>query len=288
MIKSSKQITGVSLPEEHFRIHETCKSVDVASVFEVLRGNLAGYRIREYLTADACRQIVENFWRSEAKVPRFGYGEDGVEGYFIGASHIEKTTHEYLQEARMFEDAVKSLFAGTINPLAAFRDTLAFEGSGENMTFRPAKLNGLSAGDAKAVYWNSLGDFLLQPHEDFAQLKDPKQKDFEIQQASRVMAINFYAEAPTNSGQLKLWNIEPDNRSRADLDLTYSGFPYPAELLEEFPSIIIPVETGDLCVINGNLVHAVLRGDPVASAKQRLLITCFTTSNDNDEFIWWT
>lgn len=288
MLAMAKRITGASLPASQFRVHETYQSVDVASVFEVLRGNLAAYRIRDFVPSSACRQIVENFWASPARVPRAtGYGEDGVEGWFIGASHIEKTTLEYLESARDFEEAVQGLYAGTLNPVAAFREALA-TGSGRTVNVRPARFNGLSAGDSKAVYWNNTGHFLLEPHEDYAQTKDPAQKGFEIQQAKRVMALNLYAEVPPNSGQLQLWNVEPDDDTRASLGLTYSGFPYPAELLRDFPSLIIPVETGDLCVINGNLLHAVLRGDTTASPKKRLLMTCFMTLTDNHELIWWT
>jgi ectoine hydroxylase-related dioxygenase (phytanoyl-CoA dioxygenase family) len=62
---------------------------------------------------------------------------------------------------------------------------------------------------------------------------------------------------------------------------------YPAELLTEYPSMIIPVETGDLCVFNGNLVHAVLRGN-TTWPKKRLLITFFMAFNHDHELIWWT
>src|SRR5262249_31737813 len=232
------------------------------------------------------RQIVENFWASTERVPRPGDGVDGVEGYFIGASHYGKTTREYLEEARACENAVKSLYAGTINPGGVFRTALA-TGSGRTLRVRPARANGLSAGDSKAVYWTGARTFLLEPHEDFAQVKSPDQKDFEIQQAIRVIAVNVYPEVPMNSGQIQLWNVAPDDSTRVDLDLTYSGFPYPAELLAEYPSTIIPVATVDLCVLNANLVHAVLRGD-TTSEKTRLLVTFFMTLKNNHELIWWT
>lgn len=281
----TRKVTGISLPATQFRVYETEQTIDVDKVFEVLQGKLAAYRIRHFLTPGTCQQIVNNFWSSKAKVPRLGYGEEGVEGYFLGASHIEKTTQEYLAEASKFAPAVDELFANTINPAAAFRAEIANK---KKITVRPAELNGMLAGSAKAVYWSSLGDFLLQPHDDFAQLRDPRQHGFEIQQANRVMAFNFYAEAPVNAGQLKVWNIEPDDETRAALGLTYSGFPYPPEVLQEFPNIIIPVATGDICLLNGNLAHAVLRGDPNVSSKKRLLVTFFMTLNRNNELIWWT
>jgi hypothetical protein len=286
MSKTIQRMTGASLPETAFRVHETDRAVDIAAVFDVLNGNLAAYRIRGFVPPDVCRRIVENFWASPNRVPRFGEGEDGVEAYLIGASHYGKPTLKYMEEARACEDAVKSLYAGTVNPASVFREALA-EGSAEPLTLRPAMLNGLAAGDTKAIYWNNTGTFLLEPHDDLAQMKDPIQKDFEIQQAARVMALNIYAEVPANSGQVQIWNIQPDDRTRADLGLSHVGFPYPAEPLAEYPSIAIPVETGDLCVMNGNLVHAVLRG-AASTPKKRLLLTCFMTLNFRNELIWWT
>ena len=118
-------------------------------------------------------------------------------------------------------------------------------------------------------------------------MKDPIQADFEIQQADRVMAVNIYAAVPERSGQLQIWNVEPDDETRAELGLSGVGFPYPAELLSEYPATLIEVETGDLCVVNGNLVHAVVRGD-IASPRNRLLLTCFMGRNREGELIWWT
>jgi hypothetical protein len=282
-----QRITGTSLPDSGFHVHETSGTIDVARVFEVLTGKLAAYHIRDFLPAEACRRLVENFWTSPNRVARVsGYGDDGVEAYFIGASHIGKTTQQYLAEASASADAVRTLYSGTINPAAVFRSALS-SGGDRTINVRAARSNGRSAGDSKAVFWNGSGHFLLEPHDDLAQTKDPDQRDFEIQQATRVMALNIYADVPRNSGQLQVWNVEPDDRSRAGLGLTYSGFPYPPELLAEYPSRIIPVGTGDLCVLNGNLAHAVLRGEPTAE-KRRLLITCFMTLTATDEVIWWT
>jgi hypothetical protein len=274
------------MPETGFRVHETDQSIDAAKVFEVLRGDLAAYRVRGFVPPDACRRISENFWSSTEKVPRPGDGDDGVEGYLIGASHYGKPTLQYLEEARRAEKSVNSLYAGTFNPGAAFKSALASV-PGESVNVRAASLNGLAAGDCKAIHWTGSGKYLLEPHDDLAQLRGPEQRDFEIQQAVRVLAVNIYAEVPAQSGQVQIWNVEPDDETRADLDLTYVGYPYPPELLSEYPSIIIPVETGDLCVFNGNLVHGVLRGNTM-SPKKRLLITFFMTLKKDNDLIWWT
>jgi hypothetical protein len=279
---TTRRITGTSLPEAAFRVHETSGPVDVATFVEVLSGNLAAYHVHGFVPLDACRQIVSNFWASSGRVPRFGEGEDGVEAYLIGASHYGKPTLTYLQQALACKSHVESLYTGAINPVAAFRDAL--RGS---LTVRAASLNGLPAGDSKAVLWNNFGTFLLEPHDDLAQVKDPIQADFEIQQVNRVVAVNVYAAVPERSGQLQLWNVEPDDETRAELGLSGVGFPYPAELLTEYSSTVIEVETGDLCVVNGNLAHAVLRGNTV-TPKSRLLLTCFMGLNLGNELIWWT
>jgi hypothetical protein len=284
MSTTFQRITGTSLPAAAFRVHETNGPVDVATVLEVLGGNLAAYVVHRFVSPSACRRIVANFWASPGRVPRFGVGEDGVEAYLIGASHYGKPTVTYLEEAQGCKDHVENLYAGTINPVAFFRDLLAVE---SNLNVRAASRDGLPAGDSKAIYWNNVGTFLLEPHEDLAQVKDPIQADFEIQQVNRVMAVNVYAVVQQGSGQLRVWNVEPDDETRAELGLSGVGFPYPAELLDDYSSTVIEVQTGDLCVVNGNLVHAVMRGN-TSSPKDRLLLTCFTGLNLRNELIWWT
>ena len=283
-LTTTRRITGSSLSSEAFRVHETNGPIDVPFVTDVLAGKLAAYHVHGFVPLDTCEHIVRNFWESSGRVPRYGEGEDGVEAYLIGASHYGKPTTTYLEEARACKDHVEGLYAGVVNPVAAFRKTVA---AAAGLTVRAASLDGQPAGDSKAVYWNNVGKFLLEPHDDLAQVKDPIQADFEIQQVNRVMALNIYPVVPEGSGQLRVWNVEPDNETLDELGLSGVGFPYPPELLEEFPSTTIAVETGDLCVINGNLVHAVVRGN-TSSPKSRLLLTCFMGLNFRNELIWWT
>lgn len=276
-----------SLSAVHFRVDVDFERGDLKKILAIQRGELAAYVVKNYAAPEACLRILNNFRSSKDKIPRLGYGADGVEAYFIGASHIERTTSEYLSEALRFEQAVTDLFSGCENPLDRFRKTLALE-TGTFTSVRAAEYEGKKAGNCKAVYWNNTGDFLLSPHDDLAQLSDPLQKGFEIQRVKRVLALNFYASVSSGAGQLKIWNYEPSVLMRDQLGLTTSGFPYPVELFEGLPELIIPVETGDLCVINGNLVHGVVRGDPQAASENRLLITCFMGIVGGSELIWWT
>ncbi len=286
MIDSHKKISGSTLLASQFRLQESNEILDSDYVEAILAGDLAAYRVNNFLPKAECQKITHNFWNSSDKVARVGYGIDGVEGYFIGASHIEKTTQQYLNEVIHFQSALDNLFKNTVNPLDVFRHKIA-QAWQDRIELRPAQCEEFCAGNSKAVYWNNPGYFILEPHDDLAQLRDPRQSNFEIQQISRVMAVNFYPQMTAESGQLQIWNIEPDEDARARLNLTYSGFPYPKELLTDFESLIIPIKVGDLCIINGNLIHAVLRGVQMLH-KNRLLITCFMGLNANRELIWWT
>ncbi|WP_338805319.1 hypothetical protein WDV76_10440 [Xenorhabdus griffiniae] len=284
MMQKKLSLTGVKLEESEFVIHETEGRIEKSAVDTLLDGHLAAYRIRHFLPWEQRKKIIDNFWRSTARKPRYGDGIDGVEGYFLGASHIEKTTPEYFNEVEYFRPAISQLFQGTVNPLTHFIAQL----NGSQSKVRPAMYQGAPAGDAKAVYWNNSGEFLLLPHDDLAQLSDPRQNDFEIQSVKRVMAVNFYAEVPQGGGQLKVWNIAPDMESRSALGLTHSGFPYPADRLKEHESMIIDIAPGDLILLNGNLIHAVLTGNANQLQEKRLLITCFMGRHKDGDLIWWT
>lgn len=279
-------ITGTALAPSCFTVVEADGALDVHRALEVLRGDLAVHIVHDYLRDADCARLTANFWNSPHRQPRYGEGHDGVEGYLVGASHIEKSLSDYLDEVQQSRSAVTALYTGATDPLARLHSRLA--AAPVVRSARPARHGGRSAADSKAVCWNGVGTYLLEPHDDLAQLSDPLQADFEIRLRRRVTAANFYPSIAEGSGQIRVWNVMPDGPSRARLGLKHSGFPYPPASLTEHPTLELELRRGDLCLMNGNLVHAVMRGAVDAPPGSRLLITCFMSLDDNGELLWWT
>ncbi|MGH3670448.1 MAG: hypothetical protein ACRDSH_07410 [Pseudonocardiaceae bacterium] len=279
-------VTGASLSPSQFVVAANDGEIDLERAFEVLQGRLAVHIVHNYIDATDCARIAGNFWLSTGRRPRYGDGADGVEGYLLGASHIEKSVTRYLDEVQECQLAVNLLYSGVMDPLQRLRSLVATHPMVR--CARPARHEGRNAADSKAVCWNGSGSYLLEPHDDVSQLSDPLQADFEIHGRERVTAVNLYPAIARGSGPIKLWNVMPDRLSVARLGLQYSGFPYPPESLEGYPSLVLDLRRGDLCLLNGNLVHAVMRGEAGTPPSSRLLITCFMSFSDQGELLWWT
>jgi hypothetical protein len=116
---------------------------------------------------------------------------------------------------------------------------------------------------------------------------DPRQSDFEIQQVSafEIASVNICI-SDAAPGQLKVWNIKPDQQTKDRLGISYEGIPYPRYMLETFQQISLPIRTGDLYVFNTAHVHAV--GAITESDTCRVTIAALLGFIDQTTVVSWT
>lgn len=104
----------------------------------------------------------------------------------------------------------------------------------------------------------SNGSLALDAHEDEQQLRDPRQRGFEIQQVRTPVALNVYVRVPDQGGALRVWAIQPSLQCKHRLGVSGRGYPYPIGELGEFRWLDIRPAPGDLVLLNGRYLHAVM------------------------------
>jgi hypothetical protein len=252
MAQATLSLTGARLDPQQFRFDERSE-FDPALVIDVLQGRRLGVIFRDIIPAEAQRAIAAKFWASPGRKHR-----EGEPAHYVGSYHWNKSVGTYLAETAEVIDAVYEVLDVPDSPWRTFRAGLAAELARHGASLRIAEQQGATACPALIRAWDREGEFSLEPHEDVAQCKDPRQAGFEIQHVPEyeVCAVNMCVEH-TSGGRLVLWNIRPDNKSRRRLDLDYTGFPYPPESLAEFDELRLDIRKGDIYVFNGRHVHAV-------------------------------
>src|SRR5258705_1847824 len=103
----------------------------------------------------------------------------------------------------------------TDGPWHLFRAAVAGELAESGASLRLAEMDGTAACPALIRAWNKEGEFALEPHEDEAQCRDPRQAGFEVQRVLdyEVCAVNMCIEHE-RGGRLVLWNVRPDDDTR--------------------------------------------------------------------------
>ena len=252
MSQGSRRVTGRVAEPEFFRLEERSE-FDPEPAVEVLRGQRLGVIFRDAIPADAQKESIARFWSSPARRHR-----EGEPSHYIGSYHWNKSTETYLAETAEIADAVQDVLDVPNSPWHSFRSGLAAELAHHGAGLRIAEHRGARACPALIRAWDKEGSFALEPHEDEAQCRDPRQAGFEIQRAPdyEVCAVNMCVEHE-EGGRLVIWNIRPDAGSRRRLGIEHTGIPYPADALADFDQLRIDVRQGDLYVFNGAFVHAV-------------------------------
>jgi hypothetical protein len=279
---SHPEVTGRQGSHEYFRFIES-DNVKPSLVLEVLRGQQLGVVFRNVVPPPVLQTLIANFNMSPGCQTR---GSDAP-GEHLGAYHFNKTIDEYLDQT----DAVKADLDAALNvpaePLRLVRQQLreAFALSG--ISFRPACYGGREAGAGIFRSWHGQGLFSLAPHEDRGQCESPKQAGFEIQRVAErvIVGLNVCLENGSG-GRLIVWNLRPDEATRARLGVQYTGSPYAPESLTGFERLLLDVRPGDIYLFNSSHVHAVEAGRD--SDSRRVTLSMILGFADDETVISWT
>ncbi|MBV9011083.1 MAG: hypothetical protein JO272_03355 [Pseudonocardiales bacterium] len=237
---------------------------DADPVLDVLRGRRLGVIFRGVIDPAASAELVRRFWQSPARRRRSGEVCES-QGFYIGAFHYHKLTKTYLDESAEIADGLDALLDVPGEPSRWFRERLNERLATEGARLRLCAKDGRPGCPVLIRHWDATGDFALQPHEDFSQLSEPHQADFEIQRTpDRVVAAVNMCLQNGAGGRLVIWNVIPDLASRQRLGLHFSGSPYPPEALKDHESIWLEIRSGDIYVFNGGHVHGVEASAPGA------------------------
>jgi hypothetical protein len=263
---------------QFFRFDEF-DAFDPSAVLDVLRGRRFGVMFRDIIPVATQKEMTAKFWESPELTRR-----RGEPSYHVGTYHWNKTVDAYLAESAHVAQHVMDVLDVTDSPWHAVRDALARELSGQGATLRLAEMDGARACPALIRAWNKEGQFALEPHEDEAQCRDPRQAGFEVQRALdyEVCAVNMCIEHE-QGGRLVLWNVRPDDDSRRGLGIEYTGFSYPAAALAGFDQLRVDIEPGDVYVFNGRHVHAV-----DATTGNRTAVSFLMGFVDDHTVVTWT
>lgn len=282
LAKSYFKITGNSHNSSYFRFHES-NNIDLDKIHDVLTGKILGTIFHDAIPLADCSTVANNFWNSEIAKER----NDGVPAISIGAYHYKKELHEYFNQIELARPHIANIFDGTHNLVESFIATLVAYFEQKNINFRVAKHNERDASKFVIRSCNSPSDFVILPHDDVAQCRTEKQKGFEIEKIPNfeMIAVNICLENH-NNGVLHMWNIQPDDETRAELNIEETGYPYPPYLVTDFDQLTMPIRASDLYCFNGRNIHAVKSKS--ISANYRTTITFFMGYIDANTIIYWT
>ncbi|XIG79410.1 hypothetical protein C1N81_43650 [Streptomyces sp. SGAir0957] len=271
-------MSGHQADKEFFRFEERGE-LDYGLVLDVLHGRRLGVIFRDVIPPSARKDLTDRFWASPARQHR-----EGEPSHYVGAYHWNKSADTYLDESAEVAEHVGKVIDAPDSPWHVFRDGVNEALRPHGASLRVARMDGRSACAALIRAWDKEGDFSLDPHEDEAQCKDPRQAGFEIQRVLEhdICAVNMCIEH-TAGGRLVIWNIRPDDRTRRSLGIELTGLPYTAEDLADFDELRLDIREGDIYAFNGAFVHAV-----DANTGNRTTVSFIMGHTDERTVVSWT
>lgn len=272
---------------EAFRVQAATEETLGQHMVSVLSGRMPALRVRGFLSKTECARAAAVFSSSNATVAR----SDGVVGQVLGAYHYRMARSEYAETIRAVQPVLDEVLAVAGDPLGRILRAVEHTVAPLGHRVRMARWHDIEAARIRISSWDGHGTYALEPHEDVGQLRDPRQRGFEAQQAAdhTVVAINVYPVVPRQGGVLRVWNLLPDDGVRESLGIASSGYPYPLDMLRGHASLDVELERGDLIVMNGGMVHAV--SAPVvkegSAGPARLSMNFFLGYIDRNTIVHW-
>lgn len=239
---------------------------------------------RRAVNLETTKRFADNFWRSLESNGSSRNDDGGVAVVQIGATQFRHSSRDYLDQCSSLHSVVDSLFEGISaddkSRILGMRWLKAALGPLE-YRIEPAQFEGRHVAECTARAWRNQGAFLLEPHEDAAQLSTARQDDFEIGTTTSLVAWVCCIDVE-QGGDLILWDIAPDDAMRARYDVVRTGYPYPAEALEPFPKLEVSFGPGDVLLFRADFLHAI---SPVVGS--RISVGRFLGAL-NKRLIYWT
>src|SRR3990167_2125307 len=267
----------------YFNIFETTQ-LEASKIIALLKGHSVGYIIRHYVVQSDLHEIIKNFWENSFVKKR----EDKVPAYNLGAFHYEKQLDTYFDEAETYKGHLKTLFKNTNDFHQDLMSKLEKILNQNGFNLRLAEHKKRLANEYVIRACTSMNDkVVIKHHEDGAQLYDPDQCSFEIQdiQDKPLIAVNICLENNID-GSLYIWEAQPDETVREHLNLQYVGYPYPQEYLDGYKKLVISIEAGDLYFFNAKHVHAVIANEN--NKNYRTTLSFFMGAKDSNTVIYWS
>ncbi len=247
-------IYGHRTAARRFRVTHADRTIDPDALHSLLTGDAVAHVVHQYLEAEEASRLASGFDRQVVRAR-----SDDVPALTIGASHYGKTLTGYFAEVRRTRSEM-----GHVYDAAGFDlDQLTEEDIGQclddGQSVRNAQHRNHIAMPIRAAAWSGSGmdDLALAAHEDEQQLRDPRQRGFEIQQVVSPVALNLYARVPESGGVLRVWAMQPSRLCQVHLGVTGRGYPYPVSQLADVDHLDIKPDPGDLVLLNGRYLHAV-------------------------------
>jgi len=234
--------------------------------------------VRGFASAETCKSISKSFYCRDGAKPRV----DNVPGVMVGESHYFKAPADYYRMCQEQKASVEELFSNAEDPVRRIYSIIE---NHRGVDVRPALWDGQEALHTRAIAWKEIvgSPHLLRPHDDVSQVFCDRNDGWEIQQVNTLIALNFYAQCQAGHGMLRVYDLKctPDLAKRFDLEGI--GYPYPQDFLNGFDYIDIPVQTGDVVMLDGSFIHGVTK-----SSADRLVLNSFVGEVSEREAVYWT